>query len=268
MNGYHLRDLKRNTELLILAEYMRDPSVKRKDIAERLGVTEQAVSQYVNELESESLLAKSREHPKPTRKGIQLLQERFFQLNEEIKGILRQIQVIDACVAIATAPIKTGEKVGLAMKGGRLVAMPKKRASSMGVAKSDARAGEELLVGNLEGVVEMELGELTVIQLPPESSGGSRNVDLALASKSVGNLAGREVAAGDIVGEVVAGRMKLKTTIVHAPVQSSLNALSKGIGVVFLGTHESSEEMIRAIERLKAQTGYSISFKVVDVSAD
>jgi len=265
MKGYLLRDLKRNTELLILAEFLKNSSVKRRDIAERLGVTEQAVSQYISTLVEESLLSTSQEHPKPTKKGVQLLQERFFQLNEEIKGMLRQIQVIDTCIAIAAAPIEGGERVGLVMRKGRLEAVPRMESASMGVARSDAKKGEEVLVGGLEGMVDLELGELLMLQLPSEVSGGSRNVNLPLASKTLKGVGIGEVAVGDLVGEVVACRLGLSPTLVHAPVQSTMNALSKGVNVVFLGTHESTEEMILAIERLKNQTGYSISHRIVDV---
>jgi len=265
MKGYLLRDLKRNTELLILAEFLRNQSVKRKDIADRLGVTEQAVSQYVANLVDESLLTSGQDNPKPTKKGVQLLQERFFQLNDEIKGILRQIQVIDTCVAIASAPIKTKERVGLVMKTGRLVAIPGKGSESMGTARSDAKAGEEVLIGNLEGVVEMELGSLLLLQLPSEGSGGSRSIDVSLASRTVKSSSDGEIAVGDIIGEVVANRLRLKPTLVHAPVEAGLNALSKGVDVLFLGAHESIEEMVRAVERLKDQTGYSIHYRIVDV---
>lgn len=266
MKGYMLRDLKRNTELLILAEYLRNPSVKRRDIAERLGVTEQAVSQYVAALLDESLLTSSPEQPKPTKKGLQLLQERFFQLNEEIKDILRQIQLIDTCVAVATAPVKAKGRVGLVMRDGRLLAVPGMDSASMGVAKTDAKAGEEVLVGSLEGVVELDLGEMLAMQLPSESSGGSRSVDIQLAAKAVKGFERHEVAIGDVIAEVVAAKLKLKATIVHAPVQASLNALSKGLNVLFIGTHDSIEEMVQAVERLKEQTGYSISYRLVDVS--
>jgi predicted transcriptional regulator len=151
------------------------------------------------------------------------------------------------------------------MEDGRLVAIPGKRSASMGTARTDAKAGEEIMIGNLEGVVEMELGSLLMLQLPSEGSGGSRSIDVSLASKAVKSSMKGEVAVGDIIGEVAAGKLRLKPTLVHAPVEASLNALSKGVNVIFLGAHESSEEMVRAVERLKEQTGYSIHYRIVDV---
>lgn len=262
MTVYLLRDLKRNTELLILAEFLRDPSVKRKEIAERLGVTEQAVSQYVADLEKEQLISTSHGRQKPTRRGVQLLQERFIQLNDEIKMILRQIQVIDTCVAMAGAQIRAKDKVGLVMREGRLVALPNRAAESAGIARIDAEKGDEVLVGNLEGVVELDLGDLLVLQAPPEGSGGSRNADLALATGAMKGFHYDEVAAGDLIGEVVAKKLHLAPTLLHAPVQATMNALSKGLDVVFVGTHDSTDELMNSVERLKNQTGYAISYRL------
>ena len=268
MTAYRLRDLKRNTELLILAEFLKDPSVRRRDIAERLGVTEQAVSQYISDLQKERLLTEVQDHLKPSRKGVQLLQERFVQLNDEIKAILRKIQVMDTCVAVAAGPIKAKDKVGLVMKEGRLVALPNRSAESTGIARNSAEKGDEVLLGNLEGVVELDLGELLMLQVPPETSGGSRITDFALAARAIKGFDYGEIAVGDLVGEVVAKRLHLSPSLLHAPVQASMNALSKGIDVLFIGSHDSTEELIASIERLKNQTGYAISYKLAYIGKE
>jgi len=268
MTKYLLRDMKRNTELLILAEFLKDPSVKRKDIAERLGVTEQAVSQYIGELEREQLLTAMQGRLKPSRKGVQLLQERFIQLNDEIKSILRQIQVIDTCVAMAAGPIRARGRVGLVMREGRLVALPNKAAGSSGIARNSADKGEEVLIGSLEGVVELDLGELLILQAPSEASGGSKKVDFSLATKAMKGFHYDEVAVGDLVSEVVAKRLHLSPTLMHAPVEATMNALSKGLDVLFLGTHDSTEEVNALIERLKNQSGYAISFKLAYIGKE
>ncbi|MEM2839036.1 MAG: winged helix-turn-helix transcriptional regulator [Thermoplasmata archaeon] len=262
---YLLRDLKTNTELLILAEYLKNPSVKRKDIAERLGVTEQAVSQYVSRLESRGYLSISHKSPRLTRKGVQMLQERFSRLNDEIREILRQVRIIETCVALAGAPINAGQKVGLIMKNGRLVAFPGRRSSSTGIAKVSAEKGEELLVGNLSGVVELNLGNLLALQIPSEISGGSRKIDRDIAINAIKGIRFDEIAAGDLAGEVAALRLSLKPTIVYAPIQASMSALSKGLNVLFIGTRESVDEIVGSAEDLRKKTGYSIRVRVVDI---
>lgn len=263
---YLLRDLKQNTELLILAEYIRNPSVKRKEIAERLDVTEQAVSQYISNLEKEQLLAESNGHAKPTRKGVQLLQEKFLQLNHEIENILHQIRVIDTCIALAGAAIKEKEDVGLVMKKGRLIAYPGKKASSKGIALMNSNEGEEVLIGNLIGVVELELGEMLAIQIPSESRGGSKMMNQQIAKKAINDFVFDEITAGDLIGEVALKRIGLKPSILHAPMESTINALSKGLDVLFVGTRESVDRVLAAIEDLKKRTGYSIGFRLIDVT--
>jgi len=260
-----LRDLKGNTEMLILSEFLRNPSVKRKDIAERLNVTEQAISQYISDLDREGLLSLAHSLPKPTRKGIQLLQERFSRLNEEIREILRQIRVIDICVALADQAIKTGDEVGLVMRNGRLVAIPGKHADSSGIARGDAKKGEEVLVGDLSGVVELNLGELIVLQVPSEISGGSRRIDVAAVQKTIRDFKADEIAVGDLVSDISAKKIGLQPTLSHAPIQASINALSKGLNVLFIGTHESADEILSSVEELRKKTGYAIRFRLIDI---
>lgn len=262
---YLLRDLKGNTELLILAEFMKNPGAKRREIADRLDVTEQAVSQYILRLESLGLIAEEKSLMKLTRKGVQFLQERFSRLNEEIKGILREIRVIDSCFAIAGANIHAGQRVGLVMKNGRLVALPKIQAGSSGIAKNDSREGEEVIVGDLSGIVEMTLGELLILQLPPGISGGSRKLDLSKARKIIRRFKCEQIAAGDLIGEIAIRKLGLRPTIIHAPVEASIDALSKGVNVLFVGTRESTEKMLESVEELRKRTGYTIGFKLYDI---
>ena len=45
-----LRDLKKNTELLILVRILEDPTIKMREVSSDLGITVQAVSQYLSGL--------------------------------------------------------------------------------------------------------------------------------------------------------------------------------------------------------------------------
>lgn len=266
MKTYLLRDLKKNTELVILSELLRNPSIRRKELADRLGVTEQAVSQYFIALESERLITPTRGSLRPTVKGRQMLQEGLFGLRDEIDGILREIELIDTCLAIADAPIRAKDAVGLLMRGGKLYAVPGIPATSRGIARNDAEEGSEVLVGNLEGVVELELGKLLALQLPSESSGGSKIVDVGRGRSLIGDFQHDLSVAGDLIGEIVAHRMGLdEGLVIHAPVESALNALSKGLNVLFLGTRESITGITSAIDRLKIESGYEFDYKILNV---
>lgn len=266
MKTYLLRDLKKNTEFVILSELLRNPSIRRKELADRLGVTEQAVSQYFSALEAERLIASARGNLRPTVKGRQMLQEGLYGLRDEIEDILREIALIDSCLAIADGPIRAKNPVGLFMRGGKLYAATGITAASRGIARNDAEEGSEVLVGSLEGVVELELGKLLALQLPSESSGGSRSADLDRGLNIIGDFRFDISIAGDLIGEIVAHRMGVDDRLVlHAPVESALSALSKGLNVIFLGTRESIADITSAIDRLKIESGYEFDYKVQNI---
>ncbi|MGD9962721.1 MAG: hypothetical protein AB7S97_02315 [Thermoplasmata archaeon] len=47
----------------------------------------------------------------------------------------------------------------------------------------------------------------------------------------------------------------------HAPVESAMSALSKGVDVVYCGTRESADMMVDAVTKLKSETGYDIKWR-------
>jgi len=258
MNEQRLRDLKRNTELLILVHILESPSPRLKDIADKLGITVQAVSQYVAAMRREALLREYSGKLRPTRKGMQLLQEHFGKLKEEIDAVLRRIRVIDRCVAIAGKRIEKGEKVGLIMEDGILMAFPNQKSASTGRAIEAADDGDDVLVGELEGIVDLELGKLLVLEAPSEVDGGSKSANVVRARDKVEEFSPGLLVAGDPVGAALLMKASGEMFTIHAPIESSMSALSKGVDVVFCGTHESVDLLLQAINDLKKTSGYEI----------
>jgi len=258
MNEQRLRDLKRNTELLILVHILESPSPRLKNIAYELGITVQAVSQYVAAMRREGLLREYSGKLRPTRKGMQLLQEHFGKLKEEIDAVLRRIRVIDRCVAIAGKRIEKGEKVGLIMEDGMLMAFPSQKSASTGRAIEAADEGDDVLVGGLEGIVDLELGKLLVLEAPSEVDGGSKTANIERARDKVEEFSPGLLVAGDPVGAALLMKASGEMFTIHAPIESSMSALSKGVDVVFCGTHESVDLLLQAVNDLKKSSGYEI----------
>ncbi len=256
-----LRDLKRNTELLIVAELMRSPSIKLKDVGERLGVTVQAVSQYASAMRKEGLLKEQKGRLVPTRKGMQLLQEHFSRLKQDVDEILRSVSVVSRSVAVAGSRIRKGGSVGLVMEDGMMMAFEGVKSSSTGVALEDAEEGDDVLVGSLEGILDMELGRLLILEAPSELDGGSKAANTEQARQKIEAFAPGMMAAGDTVGAALLMKASGEMLTIHAPVESSMSALSKGVDVVFCGTRESAEAMLGAVSKLKAETGYDIKWR-------
>lgn len=256
-----LRDLKRNTEMLILVEIIRSPSTRLKEIGDSLGITVQAVSQYIAAMRKDGLLREHKGSPRPTRKGMQLLQEHFSQLKQDVDGILRSISVVDRCVAVAGSRIAKGRPVGLVMEDGMMMAYGSAKSSSTGVALEDAEEGDDVLVGGLEGILDMDLGKLLLLEAPSEFDGGSKSVNIEQARQKVEDFSPGLLVAGDTVGAALLMKASGEMVTIHAPVESSMSALSKGVDVLYCGTRESTELMVDAVAKLKAETGYDIKWR-------
>lgn len=262
MNGEHLlRDLRRNTELLILVHILKSPSARLKEIADPLDITIQGAGQYVSAMKKEGLLKEQGGNLRPTRKGMQIMQEHFSNLKTFIDGTLRSIAVIDRTVAIAGKRIDGDQMVGLVMEDGMLMAYPGLKASSSGRALESANEGDDVLIGQLEGIVDLELGKLLVVEAPSEADGGSKGVDVARVRDKIEEFSPGLLVAGDAIGAALLMKTSGEFFTIHAPVESAMSALSKGVDVVFCGTHETIVAMLQPISTLKKESGYEIGLR-------
>ena len=262
MSEQKLRDLKRNTELLMLVEILQAPSARLKDVADKLGITVQAVSQYVSEMKRAGLLRDQAGTLRPTRKGMQLAQEHFTGVKSQVDTILRRISVIDTCVAIAGRKVEKGKRVGLVMEDGILMAYPGQKAASTGVALESGDEGDDVLVGELEGIVDLELGKLLIIEAPAPLDGGSKTADIDRARSKVEDFSPGLLVSGDATGSALLMKTSGELFTIHAPIESAMSALSKGVDVVFSGTRESVDLMLEAVSNLKKESGYEVRWKV------
>lgn len=168
------------TRLRILVEIAeRQPAVSQGEIAGEVGVTSQAVSEYIRELVDEGLVEKeARSRYRVTNEGVDWL----FQAADDVRRFADHVteDVLGAVgedAYIATHDVETGDTVTLTLDDGLLHASPGEAGSATGVATTDAEAGTDVGVTSFEGVMDLEPGSVTVIQVPPVRSGGSRAVD-------------------------------------------------------------------------------------------
>ena len=175
-----LDDKRAATRFRILVEIAdKQPAVSQGEIAEAVGVTSQAVSEYIRELVEDGLVVKDgRSRYRVTNEGVDWLLShtnairRFTdRVAEDVLGGVQE----DA--AIATADIAEGETVTLEMRDGMLHATKGEEGPATGTATTDAQTGREVGVSGFEGVIDFSPGEVSVYQVPPVRSGGSRSVD-------------------------------------------------------------------------------------------
>jgi putative transcriptional regulator len=175
-----LEDKRTATRFRVLVEIAdRQPAVSQGEIADAVGVTAQAVSEYTRDLVEEGLVEKQgRSRYRVTKEGVDWLfgearsLRRFAdRVTDDVLGTVQE----DA--AIATADVSEGQTVTLTLRDGLLHATPDGRGPATGVATTDATAGDDVGVTGFEGVIEMDPGTVTVIQVPSVRSGGSRAID-------------------------------------------------------------------------------------------
>ena len=165
----------------------RQPAVSQGEIADAVGVTSQAVSEYIRELVEDGLVEKEgRSRYRVTTEGVDWTLSaatdvrRFADhVTEDVLGSVQE----DA--AVATDAIEEGDTVTLSMQEGLQHATPVTDGdagpdgSATGVATTDADAGEVVGVTGFEGVIDLEPGEVHVVQVPSIRSGLPDDSDLA-----------------------------------------------------------------------------------------
>jgi putative transcriptional regulator len=173
-----LRSKREVTRLQILVEITEhQPSVRQQEIAEKLGITPQAVSEYIRELSDDGLVAaQGRGRYTVTRTGIEWVLNHAEALEVYARHIRRDIiQQVSTWTAIAAEDLAEGDEVGVYMKGGFLYAARGEKTAT-GTVVMDARTGEDTGVTRLSGIIEHTEGVVHVCKVPRIQRGGSRKV--------------------------------------------------------------------------------------------
>ncbi|MEF8757261.1 MAG: MarR family transcriptional regulator [Halobacteriales archaeon] len=250
------------TRYRILVEIAdNQPAVSQGEIADAVGVTSQAVSEYIRELVDDDLVEKEgRSRYRVTKEGVDWLfrasadLERFVDhVGEDVLGSVQE----DA--AIATDSIEEGETVTLKVDEGLLRATHGDTGPATGVATGDAEADEDVGVTGFEGVIDLEPGVVTVRQVPPVRSGGSREADIDALRVA---CADAELVAADGVEAVVALRKAdVEPDETFAPGAVAADAANRGLNVVVITT---TDDVGRVTDELRDA---GVTYEVEDSSS-
>lgn len=243
-----LRDRTYLTRLLILKELLARPEAPLREVADALDVTPQAVSQHAKELESDGLLALRDGKRDVTTEGVQLLQEGLHRLKQVVDQAAESVRVVRRTTAEAGTAIRQGQRVGLLMEDGRLVARTDKTSTSMGRAAVGAAAGEEVIVDELSGVVPLEPGRIAIVRLPGVEDGGGRAVDDDAVRRWIEERGPPErVGAIGTGARILARRLGYDVAIEFAVPRAAFHAAELGLTVaVFI----ESDQMLDALSVL------------------
>ncbi|HID24932.1 MAG TPA: winged helix-turn-helix transcriptional regulator [Thermoplasmata archaeon] len=260
-----LREKSLATKLLLLLEILLKKPSKLTFLADAVGITPQAVSEYIKRLTKEGFVVQNDGRYQVTKEGVAFVHSHFLELKRFTEERIKYLDIIDRCIAVAGGDIQKGERVGLFMKKGHLVAFPNKKSSSTGVALRDARHGEDVPVGELEGIAEHYLGNLYIIPISYSIEMGSRDIPLDKVRDAFDEMRCDKVAVGDTVARSIVKSLGKNVDFEFAPIEASLEAVKKGLSVCFLGPTRQVERLISRVNKFNSSSPDKIIYRFIDI---
>ncbi|GAB7090916.1 winged helix-turn-helix transcriptional regulator [Halorubrum luteum] len=241
------RDATRYRVLVEIAD--RQPAVSQAEIADALGVTSQAVSDYVRSLVEDGYAEKlARGRYQVTKEGVDWLITRTDGLSEYLSRVTDGVLgSVDVDAAIATAPVSGGDEVGLTMRNGVLHAVPKAElddVAASAVAVTEGTAHEAIGVTEFEGVVDYDPGVVTVLSVPAVTD------DVPPDPVTVGSFVSESdiLAVAGTEAYAAALNADMKPDIRFGTVDAVSEAALRGLDVVLIA---STDELSRHTTRLR-----------------
>jgi putative transcriptional regulator len=255
-----LRDLRESTQVLFLHEVSANRHTRLRSIAERLGMTVQGAADYAHRLEAEGLLVVADGEYRATKRGVQYLQLRLRELRSFVEQAGRSMAFVETTAALAGTAARRGDRLGLFMEDGYLVAYPNRPSTSTGVAAEDASKGDRLAVRGLEGIVDLRPGRVSLVRIGPASLSAGRNVTPS-TRKVLQRARHAAVATMDVPGLAAARRLGLRTRIEFGVIPAVIEVAERGMNVVLFLPEEHAAEALQAIEEENAKLEDKIPYE-------
>ena len=176
------------TKFQIMVEVAaHQPNIQQRDIASKLGITSQAVSEYIRELIRDGWLnSEGRSRYRVTKEGVDWILQMSRQLHSYAWFVSKVVADISTTTAIADSDISAGQRVSLYMKDGLLFASSViTNKGAIGVAVTDAKRGQDVGISSIERVIKLEPAKVIVGKVPNVQHGGSQSTDLVRLEREV-----------------------------------------------------------------------------------
>lgn len=247
------RDATRYRVIVEIASHQ--PAVSQGEIAEAVGVTSQAVSDYVRDLVDAGYVEKhGRGRYEVTKEGVDWLLSRTDALEGYLETVSSEVLgSVDVDAAVATGSIAEGDTVGLTMRDGILHAVPGGGDASA-VAVTPGEAGEAVGVTDFEGVVEYEPGTVTAVVVPQVTDGPPPDAETIAEYADDHDL----LAVGGTEAYAAAKNARIRPDIRFGTAEAVTEAAVRGLDVFLLAV---SDTLSRHTARLREE---GISYEVRD----
>jgi putative transcriptional regulator len=240
----------------------RQPAVSQQEIADAVGVTSQAVSNHLQALVEEGYVEKQgRGRYEVTKEGVDWLISRTDELRAFVQHVSEEVvERVEVTSALATDDVEEGQRVSMTMRDGFEHATPGETGDATAVAVTDAAAGQDVGVTDFEGVVDYDLGTVTIVSVPTVRNGGSDRIDTdAVADHAVDHDL---VAVAGVEAVAAARTAGLSPNVRFGTAEAVREAATKGLDVFLLVV----------ADRLSAHTDTlrdgNITYEVLDATTE
>jgi len=248
------------TKFQIMVEIAaHQPTIQQKDIAPRLGITSQAVSEYVKELIKDGWLSsEGRSQYKVTREGVDWILQMSRQLHSYAWFVSKVVADISTTPAIADSDLSAGQAASLYMKDGLLFASDVIRGKgAKGIAVTEAKKGQDVGIRNVEGVIKLEPAKLTMGKVPNVQDGGSRSTDLVRLKREVKEA--RLVGAMGTEALVSLMQIGVKPDYVHGVREAAIEAAYCGLPFLIVCSEDKVSILVQRLEE------ENLNYQIVDL---
>ncbi len=235
------------------------PNVQQRQIAAKLGITPQAVSDYIHRMvEDGTVISAGRSSYRVSVKGVNWMLEMLRELRDYVSRVTTVVTDITTCAAIAETDITKGQIVGLKMIDGLLYATSETGEGARGISASEVKKGEDADITRIEGLVELRKGKVTILQVPSIGKGGSRQVDLKKL-KSFTSQA-KNVGAIGIEALIALRHAEIEPKYLYGVTEAAVEAVHCGLSVVIACTDDAIPGFIKRMQE------ENLDYEIVDLS--
>lgn len=257
-----LRNKSLATQILILYELYNGHYSKLAPLSHKIGVTQQAISEYITKMKKEGLVQKIDRQYKPTVQGVSILQQEILNLKDFTDNCMQHLTMIQNCIAIAATPIKKGQQVSLDMDNGWLNASTTEVSTSKGTALADAKKGEALTVGNLKGILDHTLGKISFFSLADPIFSSKKTIDTEKIKHQLKQTTIDLIAVLDELAKVISKNIAVKPDIEYGSIHAVIDGAQRGQDIGVFGSKQSIQNAINYLEKHNEQSTQPLEYEV------
>lgn len=257
-----LKNKREATKYQILVEIAeRQPAVSQREVADAIGITSQAVSDYLRTLiEEEHVKKEARGRYEVTKEGVDWLISRTDDLQNFLDHVTADVlEEVEIETAIATADIENGQSVRLSMQDGLLHATPGADDGATAVAVSDAQQFDAVGVTDFEGILDFEPGAVTIVSVPSIADGNSGPSPDSIQKRAADHDL---LATAGVEAYALVNRTDYTPEIRFGTAPAIREAATRGLDVLLVSVTSAISEHTNALREA------NVSYEVVDLSGE